>query len=384
MRLHPRGEDDAAACARLRRAIPAPMPNHVCHQACLREFHSEPNLVRQGKVPPGAAEMPHLFVLACRTIHVCTELQCIYWADSQEHTCPISGMVYGAAQTSSYSKGDARTWYVRGTNEQQSAPPAPPPAQLLPLRIAKSVMTAEQIEDRCTVMVKLLLYSRQRVARNAAIQEEQRRSADLACSTYLQKQADERQPPFFTDLYRMRAYLLFAEAPLCILEFDASRCSYYVGIMTQIWYRVQRFFVRDQDKVHDSHAVEIVPRLDFESVILATLYGMRLGYSQRGTRIIPQDAFLAQHLPLISDLITHFSLPRDAITKGQKILRRAFENAFLDNVPVDQIELDTGALAAAVPPVYEERIEVDQRGRQFKIDKSGDRLFMLGQRRAKE
>lgn len=381
MKLHPRSEDDATACARIRRAIHAPLPNHVCQHACLREFHSEPTLVRQGKIPPGQSEMPHLFVLACRTIHVCTESQCMYWNDTQEHTCPISGMVFGAAPTSSYSKGDSRTWYVRSSNEHHSVAPAP---SLVAARIAKPTMTPEQIEDRCTVMVKLLLYSRQRVQRNAVVQEEQRRSADLACATYLQKQADERQPPFFTDLYRMRAYLLFAEAPLCILEYDPNRCNYYVGIMTQIWQRTQRFFVRDQDKVHDIHSVEIVPRLDFESVILATLYGMRLGYWQRGVRIIPQDAFLAQHLPLISDLITHFSLPRDAITKGQKILRRAFENAFLDNVSVDQIELDTGALAVAVPPIQEERIETDQRGRQFKIDKSGDRLFMLGQRRTNE
>jgi hypothetical protein len=288
-------------------------------------------------------------------------------------------MEYGGSQTSSYNKGDSRTWYIRTTHEQASAPTGAPSAPR-----PKTTLTQQQIEDRCGAIIKLLLWSRQRVDRNKVLHEEQSKAADLACSTYLQKQAQERQPPFFTDVYRIRAYILFCEAPLQILEFDESRFQYYVAILSQVWQRVQRFYVRDQDKERDANAVEIVPRLDFDSVILATLYGMRLGYHQEGVRIIPYDAFLKQHLPLISDLITHFALPRDAITKGQRILRRSYENAFLDKVPVDQIELDSGALVAAVPQVYEERIEVNERNQQFKITKSGERLFMPTSRRGKD
>lgn len=381
--------DDAATCERIRQRIPPPPPNHVCQPLCLREVQSEPALVRQGRIAPcpvRGQSFPHISVLACRTIHVCTEESCTYWRENQGHTCPISALEYGGSQTSSYSKNDSRTWYVRGSVEQfQPAATTPTPAATTAAAVprAKPSLTAEQIEDRCTVMIKLLLYSRQRVTRNGLLHQEQMQAANLACATYLQKQAQQRQPPFFTDLYRIRAHLLFCEAPLQILEFDESRCRYYVGIVTQVWQRVQQFYVRDHDKVRDAQAVEIVPRLDFESVILATLYGMRQGYHQRGVRIIPQDPFLAQHLPLISDLITHFSLPRDAITKGQKILRRAFENAFLDDVPVDRIELDSGALALAVPELQEERIETDSRNRQVKITKSGERLFMLSSRKPK-
>lgn len=384
--MNPKAEDSTMVCARIRRAIPAPLPDHICCQACLQKVCSERTLVQQGKIPPALGNtggMDHFFVLGCGTIHVCTELQCVYWEDTREFICPVSGIVHGTAQTVSYRKDDPRTWYVRQPDQHNTVIPA---LSLVSdsTRFTKPALTLSQVEDRCTVMVKLLLYSRQRATRNAAILQEQQRSADLACATYLQTQAEQRQPPFFTDLYRMRAYLLFAQAPLHILEFDNDRCNYYVGVMKQIWQRVQRFFVRDQEKIHDSQSIEIVPRLDFESVILAALYGMRLGYSQRGVRILPQDAFLAQHLPLIGDLITYFSLPRDAITKGQKILRRSFENAFLDNVPVDQIELDTNALVVALPPRYEERHDVDKQGRVFKIDKNGACLFMLGQRQPKE
>lgn len=390
------GEDVAAVCRRIRQRIPPPLPNHLCQESCLRDIQSEPALVRQGRISPspfmGAqSSFPHVAVLGCRTIHVCTEFACTYWADNQDHTCPISGIEYGGSQTSSYNKNDSRTWYVRGSIEQAgngrgstATGAAATTGAAVPVAgpRAKPTMSVEQIEDRCTVMVKLLLYSRQRVSRNTQLQQEQTQAANLACATYLQKQAQQKQPPFFTDLYRIRAHLLFCEAPLQILEYDESRCRYYVAILSQIWQRVQQFYVRDQDKVRDAQAVEIVPRLDFESVVLATLYGMRQGYRQQGVRIIPQDAFLAQHLPLISDLITHFALPRDAITKGQKILRRAFENAFLDEVPVDQIELDSGALATAVPQVHEERIELDSRNNQVKITKSGERLFMLSSRKA--
>lgn len=368
---------------RIRRTIPAPSAGHRCGPSCLagEVAVSEQNLVHQGRIPPGPVMYAHIFVLGCRTIHVCTESTCSYWRENRGHTCPISGLEFGGAQTSSYSKNDSRTWYTRGTIEQalSVAPSSVAPVAQRP----RPSLSAEQIGDGCTVMVKLLLYSRQRVERNNLLQQEQKQAADLACATYLQKQAQQRQAPFFTDLYRIRAYILFAEPPLCILDFDETRCNYYVAILTQIWQRVQRFYVRDHDKVLDAHSVEIVPRLDFESVILATLYGMRQGYRQRGVRIIPKDTFLAKHLPLINDLITHFKLPRDAITKGQKILRRAIDNAFLDNVPVDQIELDTGQLVNAVPELQEERIELDAGNRQVKITKSGERLFMLGSGKGK-
>lgn len=366
-----------------------PPVNHRCvPQECFRGAESEFALVQRGVIP-GPPLTCNVFLTRCRTIHLCSENTCTLYSADPSGTCPVSGIQYGAV-VSSYDRNDPRTWYSRPAFEGGSAPEAPtepPPAKRVVRRPVAEPLTEEQKAKRAADLVKLLLWSPERVTRNRTVLKQLEESAQTACDNYVDLQRQEGQPPIWTDLFRIRGHMMSQQALLQVLPFDESQHDYYVSLLTQVWDRAVRFYVRGPRPVN---VPEPLPRREFDCVALAALYGMRQGdYHREGVSILPRDEFLARELPVIFDLEPYFGISADLITRGQKILRRAFDNAFADKVPPGQIELDTGRIAQAAQPTAAAAatpaavVTRDERNRQVKITHKGERLFMPISRRKK-
>lgn len=360
----------------IRRHVKPPLDHRCVPQECFRGAESEFALVQRGVIP-GPPLTRNVFLTRCRTIHLCSESACSLYSADPTGTCPVSGLQYGVV-VSSYDRNDSRTWYSRPSLEAPSLATAPaamePPAKRIVRRPVAEPMTKEQKEKRASDLVKLLLWSPERVTRNKKVLRTLEESAQTACDNYVALQRQEGQAPIWTDLYRIRGHMMTQQTLLQVLPFDESQHDYYVSVLTQVWDRAVRFYVRGPRPVN---VPEPLPHREFDCVALAALYGMRQGdYHREGVSILPKDEFLARELPVIFDLQPYFGISADLITRGQKILRRAFDNAFADHVPASHIELDTTRIAAAAVPEQQEAITVDARNRQVKITNKGERLFM--------
>jgi hypothetical protein len=228
----------------------------------------------------------------------------------------------------------------------------------------------EQQHQIASSVLRLLLWSTKRESRNTRVREQLTESANDACATHVKERRAAGQLPFWTDLYRIRGYMMSHQPSLQILTYDETLQDYYVAIICQVWDRVTRF---------RADASEKLTRSDLEAVALGVLYGMRqTEYRCNGIMILAKDDFLAQELPPIPELAPYFSVERNGVTRGQKLFRKAFDHAFSTGVPHSEIELDmaavTRAAASTIDP--EATIRRDARNRQVKITNKGEVLFM--------
>ena len=70
---------------------------------------------------------------------------------------------------------------------------------------------------------------------------------------------------------------------------------------------------------------------------------MRQGISREGVVLLPKDEFLLCNLPIINEL-SYFSIPKNAITKGNTMLLEMYQNAFQSGVPLDELTIDVDKL----------------------------------------
>ena len=355
-------------------------------------------------------------------IHVCTAQSCTLFHHSHEQTCPISGFQHGTS-ISMYDKNNSKTWnlkleHVYHGGGSASAParsagaevsvggaphPAPSPARSagegaatkeadpparsaggsalkepasgppVPTKRRGLLPNMEDLQAKASCIVDLLLFSNARVARNNDAIKEMQAESEAARITYMKRKAAERQQPYWTDVYRLMGHFLSKPLPLTIFERNVSLHDYYVAIILQVWKRIQMFHVVEKDKKYDEHNVEIVPRIDFEQVALSTMYTMRQGMHVSGHVLLPKDDFLLLHLPVARDL-SYFKLNKTCISKGDKIITQAYENAFNAKAPLTDILINLNEL-----PVYknEEAVEwVAGSNVPAKRDVSGVLLFM--------
>lgn len=362
--------------ARLRQRFgPAPPATHVCHPlTCYANAMSEETLVRN-RFLVGPVVSRNVFLIRCHGIHLCSEETCQLYGSDPTGTCPVSGLQYGTV-VSSYSRDDSRTWYARlqtpqGPSLALQGPQEPAVKKQTTTRIGGPiVIPLEQQQQISSSVLRLLLWSTKRESRNTRVREQLTESANDACATHVRERRAAGQLPFWTDLYRIRGYMMSQQPSLQILTYDETLQDYYVAIICQVWERVTRF---------RADASEKLTRSDLEAVALGVLYGMRqTEYRCNGIMILAKDDFLAQELPPIPELAPYFGMERNGVTRGQKLFRKAFDHAFSTGVPHSEIELDmaavTRAAASTIDP--EATIRRDDRNRQVKITNKGEVLFM--------
>lgn len=261
---------------------------HVCStKVCNPE--SEESLIRQGSLA-GPPISSNVYLCKFGVIHVCSSSSCTNYGDSHNQTCHISGIQHGVV-SSSYDKGDSRTWHKKTDVGQPRQPPTKKAK-------VKKTLSEKVAKERARETVIKLLYSSDRKTRNDVAIAEHTEEAIEAKKTYEKERLVKRQAPFLTDVLRLMGYYSMKQLPLVEFEYDAPLIEYYACVMYQVWKMVL---------LH----TPVAEHLEFESVCLGTLYGMRQGLGET----LPRDEFLSHNLPFINEL-AYFGIQKEKINDG--------------------------------------------------------------------
>lgn len=352
--LHPEDPLFSRSVARLRVARAKDLKYTRDLHICSPQRCDPRNELGVALVPPLTSNV----YLCCEgNVHLCTEDACNLYAVTR--SCPISGISYGGAE-SSYDKHDSRTWYA-------------PKDSLVPLAAAPKVrkkahrgLTDAEVRERADTLIRKLLFSSERVERNKAAITRHEHESQEGCLTYIKRQREAGQLPYFTDEYRVMGNATSQALPLNELRFDTGMCAYLTAVISQTWRIIMRFYDECDDKT--------APKVDVESVALGVLYEMRTGLSYPGDCVIlPASEFLRDNLPMAIDL-PHYKIDRSGISKGEMILSRTYENALNSGHPISEIMLNLDELPQEQG---EERVEVLEGDNvPVTITSSGQKLFM--------
>lgn len=328
----------------------------------------------------------NIFLCKFGTVHVCTQTSCTLYEHAPDQTCPISGFQHGSI-VSNYDKNNSKTWNLKlehvyagaGKKEADIGGGGGGEEEPHTKKRRGTLPKQEDLEHSASTMVNLLLFSKCRVDRNNEAVRQYQLEAEEARQTHLKKRTMEKQQPFWTDVYRLTGRYLSRPLPLTIFDRNVNLHDYYVNIIMQVWERVQKFYVLPAEKVYDEHGIEIVPRLDFGCICLGTMYIMRQGLRVGQHMLLPKDDFLLINLPIANEL-PFFKLEKCTINKGDKIITRAYENAFIANAPITEIVINLNVLPEKREDedqiVYVEGAKVPA-----KLNSSGQILFMPQSRR---
>jgi len=277
-------------------------------------------------------------------IHVCSETRCEYYTHRPNKTCPISGIVmeHTIIAHNTYDKNDARTWkkeseLVAAVSERDAKPKK--------ASIVKHHPSTKVLTNTAEEVVTQLLYSQHRVRCNDAATQNLEEKAKKSKQTYINERFKKRQLPYLSDLFRITAAVFSEELPYVIYTFNHSLVQYYTAIIMQVWELVIKYAVPHKQKVFDvDSGFELMPRIDFDSIALATMYAMRQGMEFEGLSALPLDEFLQDNLPRLSDLDTYFSISQNKVTRGTTLLLNVYQNAKNDGASMQEICLDMSKL----------------------------------------
>jgi hypothetical protein len=235
-------------------------------------------------------------------------------------------------------------------------------------------MPEATVREKAEALVQKLLFSSERVQQNMAAIAKHEREGREGRITYIKRQREAGQLPYFTDEYRVVSSATSQSLPLNELRFDMGMCAYLVSVIAQTWRIIMRFYDECDDKT--------APKVDLESVCLGVLYEMRTGLSYPGGCVIlPASEFLQENLPPAIEL-PRYGIDRSGISKGEGILTRTYENALNSGHPISDIMLNLEELPAT-------RGEEDQVALlegdnvPVTITSTGEKLFMPQSRKKK-
>jgi hypothetical protein len=311
--------------------------------------------------PECDTSFPCVYLCRYGSVHICTADECEYYSVTQTQTCPASGIQHGTI-TSSFTQTDSRTWYskidVYGGGEGAGGGAGAGGVDPKPVRSFHRVVPEEELKERASALVKLLLFSRHRVTCNNAAIAQHQQEANESTLTYHRQQEGARQFPYWTDIYRLNAHFASQPLPFVLYEFNQNIHDYYVSICCQVWHKALRFYAPPDAKRYDVDGVtEISPRLDFETLCLGVLYSMRQGRKARNLMLLPRDDFLLANLPICSEL-PQFGIERNRINKGEKIVSQTYENALAANAAAHEITIDVAKLPAIEEEEEEQEVGV--------------------------
>lgn len=375
-------EQVAASAERIRKARKDMVLSYVQHKCSAQRCMplSEHALVESGHLEPPALTS-QVYVCRFGAVHVCTADACELYRDTVAHTCPLSGINHGG-QVSAYSRHDSRSWFApsvdRSVAPRPSRPPVPPALSKTAAVLKKlEAYTEEQVRERASHMVKLLLFSNARVKLNDAVIARRVQDAQHDCEEYRRAQRAARQLPYATDLHRIRGWITSQPFVLREYEFDEHLHDYYVGVIVQVWERVLQY-------AREGPTLALrTPHCDADTISIGTLYCMRKGMVQNGHVMLPCDSFLAQNLPAIGDLAVHFDVNRNRITCGDSIVTAALLHALRcrGGASLDATKLQT----LAAEELEDLRRSAQSKSRvPVKVSTNGDILFMPQSRKKRK
>jgi hypothetical protein len=242
-----------------------------------------------------------------------------------------------------YDKNDSRTW--RKESDLLYVQPERFDEKQKKRARNKHAPHLSALQQQAEDLVVKLLYSSGRVHCNEAARQHLEENAKKARQTYVNERFQKRQLPYLTDLMRITSTVFSKPPPYLIFTLNNTLVRYYVAVIMQVWALVLKHAVAHKHKVF-SDGYELLPRIDFESVGLATLYAMREGvvFEEGSCVALPQDAFLQENLPALNDLDAYFHVSQNKVTTGTTLLLNVYNNARNDGVLMQDLCLRTADL----------------------------------------
>lgn len=333
---------------------------HVCSQKTCQPT-SELTMIQEGTLE-GPPLSSNVYLCIYGIVHICSASSCDVYATTHNQTCHISGIQH-ASMISSYDKNDHRTWYGKrdaettrdsdrqkirkidlNDGEETPSTPSLPKGVIAKKRNKKSTISQHDAIEKARQVVDTLLFSASRTRCNEAAILEYKNEANVAKQAYVKSRSDIGQLPYGPDIYRLVGYYQSKPLPFIEFEKDEALIEYYAHVIYQVWELVLKYIVPTAKKKFDSQTGdEIVPTINYEFVCIGVLYEMRHGKIHDNMVILPHDDFLEEHLPTANRLC-FFGYPKNAITKGNSILKSTYENAIDDGVSVAMLTLDVKKL----------------------------------------
>lgn len=273
----------------------------------------EASLIQRGQLQEPKITS-NIYVCQLGSVHICSESLCELFNATPDKTCPISGIQH-SQNTSSYSRTDPKTWYessaeplVKKQRKQQQ-----PHSELMPTLRKMMSHSIESIQLRASEYVKRLLFGLERVRLNDAVIEERRSLVTKLSEKYRRDQLAVRQLPYETELHKIRGHITCQPLPLCEFMISEPLLQYYTDVIIQEWKLIIAYLKEDKRAI-------TIQKCDIETISVSTMYCMKEGIAQDGMVMLPQDVFLADHLPEIGDLERYFDIGRDRIQLGKKMI----------------------------------------------------------------
>jgi hypothetical protein len=277
-----------------------------CSKSC--NPRSEASLIHDGylKGPPISS---NVYICAYGSLHVCSKTSCEYYGAQHDQTCHVSGIQHGTV-VSSYDANDYRTWKPQIPAAAHQPIPTSTGKKRKTFSAPSSKATAaaaSDIAERAETIVVNLLFSSMRTQRNLTATITHRKAAQKSKQSYAyERKTHHHQLPYLSELHKRSAWALQCELPLKELERDDSLIAYYVAVIVQLYNKVRTHCVFEH-------------RIDPDAIALGALYMLRQGYIDDGRVFLAVDAFLAEHLPRINDMV-FFGFDRNKITDGMRML----------------------------------------------------------------
>jgi hypothetical protein len=282
---------------------------HHYHQ-CRREYCN----------PQGIS---NIYLCKFRQIHVCTPDECDLVF---EGVCPISGACYGPVGYGNYDPNDNRTFYSRGLINDEPIHAKFP--QFLPIRganppasgggvgapaarVISRVVNEKDVYTRIETYVEDLLYSNERVKINALATAANKKACTQKKEEYIARCSARDEPINWVMMDIIANSFGYVEQVLEIMPLSRETVARYTEMVLKVYKMVQSFTSE---------------RVCVESITLAVLYTMRVGYIVNDVQVLPMDPFLKEHLPDMNEL-GRFGFERHKFTNGENQLTFAFDEA---------------------------------------------------------
>lgn len=336
---------------------------HECsHELCHPQ--NEEYFVYSKKILTGPVLSSNVYLCDFGCIHICSVTSCQLYGYSLTQTCPLSGLQWGLC-TANYDRNDFRTWKGGGVVETHTNGEHLQKILLdVVLDTDKEAVEKEKEEEeivfkkrrivkqnsisvlleKARTLVETLLFSSYRRTCNVKSLSVLQKNAAHAKQTYVASRKSKRQLPYLTDLIRLAGS--YMQRPLPLLE--VPRChytiEYYAHAVMTVWNHIVSYCEKEIDAQSGD---EILPRFNFDTVVIGVLYSMRSGVIMGDVQILPEDAFLKELLPEIRDL-NFFSIEKRAVTQGCQLVTTTYRRAIgLHGILANQLVLDTVSLPHA-------------------------------------
>lgn len=285
--------------------------SHICYiDICFPE--TEAMMIKRGALKGSPINKDHIYICNSGTLHICSPEKCNIF-DNESGVCPISGRCYGQIY-SSYDKNDYRTYkskpLMRPLYNKEENP-------VVKKRKYKKSIPDKDIQSKADNIITKLLFSSERTNYNKRVKQKYVKKSIEEKKLYLEKCYLEHQYPLLPILIQIDTFYLNRKPPLVEFEYNEITKKHYSDIILQTWNRVKPFILKKNININ------------LESIILGIIYMMRNGCVVNEIEILPNDPFLLHHLPIINNLGC-MGFDKKKVTKGENLLRKAFEKGMAD------------------------------------------------------